>query len=164
LGGQLIGWASTPFDPAWADRYPKRAAIMAIAGPTANLALLLVAGGCLRGGMELGWFGVPRHLSSTALAVAPDGILTWAVTVLSVCFSLNLLLAVLNLIPVPPLDGAGALALVLPAPLARGYRTMLRTSPYLPLIGLYLAWQVIRPLNQAAFRSAVGLLWFPHLG
>ena len=47
--------------------------------------------------MELGWFGVPRRLSSSGLAVAPDGALTWAVTILSVCFSLNLLLAVLNL-------------------------------------------------------------------
>jgi Zn-dependent protease len=162
-GGQLIGWASSPFDPEWADRHPRRAAVMAIAGPTANLTLLILAGILLRGGMELGWFGVPRHLSSSALAAAPDGILTWTVTVLSVCFSLNLLLAVLNLIPFPPLDGAGALALVLPVSIARGYRTMLRTTPYLPLLGLYFAWQVIRPLNQAAFRSAVSLLWFPHL-
>ena len=164
MGGQLIGWASTPFDPQWADRHPRRAAIMAIAGPAANLTLLLLAGLLLRGGMELGWFGVPRRLSSTGLAVAPDGALTWVVTVLSVCFSLNLLLAVLNLLPVPPLDGASAIALVLPESLARGYRTMLRTSPYVALLGLYLAWQVIRPLNHAAFQSAVSLLWFPHLG
>ena len=63
----------------------------------------------------------------------------------------------LNLIPVPPLDGASAIALVLPESFARGYRKMLRTSPYLPLLGLYLAWQVIRPLNHAAFQSAVSL-------
>ena len=109
--------------------------------------------------MELGWFGVPRHLSSSALAAAPDGILTWTVTVLSVCFSLNLLLAVLNLIPFPPLDGAGALALVLPVSIARGYRTMLRTTPYLPLLGLYFAWQVIRPdaLYQSVSQTGLAL-------
>jgi Zn-dependent protease len=164
MGGQLIGWASAPFDPEWAERHPRRAATMAIAGPAANLTLLLVAGLCLRGGMELGWFGVPRRFSSAGLAVAPDGVLTWTVTVLSICFSLNLLLFVLNLIPFPPLDGAGALALVLPTSIARAYRTMLRKSPYLPFLGLYLAWQLIRPLNHAAFGFAIGVLWFPHLG
>src|SRR4029078_5963909 len=28
-----IGWASTPYDPHWAARYPRRAAWMAAAGP-----------------------------------------------------------------------------------------------------------------------------------
>ena len=30
-GGWMIGWASAPYDPNWANRFPKRAAIMAAA-------------------------------------------------------------------------------------------------------------------------------------
>src|SRR5689334_22260672 len=31
--GWAVGWASTPYDPRWAARHPRRAAIMAAAGP-----------------------------------------------------------------------------------------------------------------------------------
>ena len=41
--GWAIGWASTPYDPVWATRHPKRAALMAAAGPVGNLLIALVA-------------------------------------------------------------------------------------------------------------------------
>ena len=31
--GWAMGWASAPYDPVWATRHPRRAAIMAAAGP-----------------------------------------------------------------------------------------------------------------------------------
>src|SRR2546428_1713114 len=34
--GWAVGWASTPYDPIWAARYPRRAALMAAAGPARN--------------------------------------------------------------------------------------------------------------------------------
>ncbi len=34
--GWPMGFASAPFDPAWADRYPRRAALMSLAGPAAT--------------------------------------------------------------------------------------------------------------------------------
>ena len=42
--GQMIGWASAPFDPAWERRYPKRAGLMALAGPAANFILMIIGG------------------------------------------------------------------------------------------------------------------------
>src|SRR3990167_6103885 len=39
LGGWMIGWASAPYDPLWAERHPRRAGLMALAGPGANLLL-----------------------------------------------------------------------------------------------------------------------------
>src|SRR5690348_11364762 len=42
-GGGVIGWASAPYDPAWQQRHPRRAAWMSLAGPAANLALVLIA-------------------------------------------------------------------------------------------------------------------------
>src|SRR4026207_1369115 len=41
--GWAIGWASTPYDTRWATRYPKRAALMAAAGPAGNLSIAFVA-------------------------------------------------------------------------------------------------------------------------
>src|ERR1700743_2260409 len=40
--GQMIGWASAPFDPAWERRFPKRAAVMALAGPAGNFHLIVL--------------------------------------------------------------------------------------------------------------------------
>ena len=41
MSGWPWGYASAPFDPAWAERHPRRAAWMALAGPGANLAIVL---------------------------------------------------------------------------------------------------------------------------
>jgi hypothetical protein len=38
-----MGWASAPYDAAWADRHPRRAAWMALAGPAGNMAVALLA-------------------------------------------------------------------------------------------------------------------------
>jgi hypothetical protein len=42
--GWPFGFASTPYDPIWARRYPRRAAWMSLAGPAANLLLVATAG------------------------------------------------------------------------------------------------------------------------
>ena len=44
IGGWMMGWASAPYDPTWAMQYPKRAALMALAGPVSNLCLAVIAG------------------------------------------------------------------------------------------------------------------------
>src|SRR5688572_25160812 len=51
LSGWMFGWASAPYDPIWAQRSPKRAALMALAGPLSNLLLVLIAGTVLRVGL-----------------------------------------------------------------------------------------------------------------
>src|SRR5436309_5963531 len=49
--GWAVGWASTPYDPLWASRYPRRAAAMAAAGPAGNLLIAVLAFAALRGGL-----------------------------------------------------------------------------------------------------------------
>src|SRR5512145_2951555 len=39
MSHSMLGWASTPFDPAWAQAHPRRAAAMSAAGPAANALL-----------------------------------------------------------------------------------------------------------------------------
>ncbi|MBZ0165999.1 MAG: site-2 protease family protein, partial [Candidatus Omnitrophica bacterium] len=59
LGGWMMGWASAPYDPQWAMTYPKRAALMALAGPVSNLCLVFISGFLLRLGLWLGFFTIP---------------------------------------------------------------------------------------------------------
>jgi Zn-dependent protease len=147
--GWMMGWASAPFDPLWAQRYPRRAAVMALAGPAANLSLTLSAGLLIRGGVALGYFVPPDRVSFTTItAAAPNSPIAAAVLPLSLLFSLNLLLFLFNLLPFPPLDGGGALPLLMTENMARRYQQLVR-HPVLPLIGLLIAWRFFdfqRPL------------------
>ncbi len=50
----MIGWASAPYNPSWQQRYPKRAAWMALAGPAANFALVILAAIAIHVGTSCG--------------------------------------------------------------------------------------------------------------
>lgn len=160
LSGWMLGWASAPYDPRWADRHPKRAGLMALAGPAGNLLLLLISGLVLRVGMGSGLW----HLSEAGslfdfVTAAPGrGNLEGLATFLAIFFSLNLLLLVFNLIPLPPLDGSGALPLVMSDRLAIQYRQALR-HPAASLVGILLAWKVIDWLFYPAWRVLVRLFF-----
>ena len=39
--GWMMGWGSCPYDPHWALNHPKKSCWMALAGPAANLVLVL---------------------------------------------------------------------------------------------------------------------------
>jgi Zn-dependent protease len=152
-GRWMFGWASTPFDPAWARNYPRRAAWMSLAGPAANLLLALAAGMALRAGLQLGVFS-PEPTSFAHLVGAPQGgVASAAGTILSILFTLNLVLFVFNLFPIPPLDGAGALGLLLPEDAARRLQEWF-SSPGLALAGLLAVWwlfpRVFAPIHGVA--------------
>ena len=77
---------------------------------------------------------------------------------ISMMFSLNLILTVLNLIPFPPLDGSGAIALFMSDETARRYRDFVR-NPAFGWIGLILAWKVFDPVFRPIFLFAINLLY-----
>lgn len=144
LSGWMIGWASAPYDPMWAQRHPRRSAIMSAAGPLANLLLVVVAGVSIRAGMAAGVFAAPESVTFTVVTEAVAGVpagLEAAAVLLSILFTLNLLLFAFNLIPFPPLDGSGVLPLVLPERAARRYQETLLAQPMLALAGLLVAWR-----------------------
>jgi Zn-dependent protease len=158
MGGLMIGWASTPLDPRWAYVHPKRAAVMAAAGPAANLALVLLAALALRIGVAAGWFE-PEPVARFALAVAPGGgVGESVILVLSWVFTLNLVLFVFNLIPVPPLDGSSVVGLFVSEQNARRLQEWM-AQPMLAIGGLLLAWLVMREIVSPVLRVAVQLLY-----
>jgi Zn-dependent protease len=160
LGGWMIGWASAPYDPLWRDRHPLRAAWMALAGPVANVTLVLTAAVAIRLLIIARVLAAPdkvrfTHIVDAASPGIPEGLAFF----LSILFSLNLLLALFNLIPVPPLDGSSAIGLVLGENGARRFAALTR-NPTLAIVGLILCWRVFPYIFQPVFWTSLRLLYF----
>jgi Zn-dependent protease len=161
MHGWPFGFASTPYDPFWMYRYPRRAAWMALAGPATNLLLVAAAGLVLRFGMALGYLDVPTHVRLTQVLIGTNGgYWASAAVLLSMLFVLNLILAVLNLLPVPPLDGSGAVLLFLRQDQVEAYQNLLQ-HPLMSVIGLLVAWYFFNPLVGPVLRAALRLLYGP---
>ncbi|HKJ10078.1 MAG TPA: site-2 protease family protein [Gammaproteobacteria bacterium] len=150
LGGFIFGWAK-PVPVDYRNlRNPKRdMALVAIAGPLANFVMafgwaLVAKLGFTLGGSGSLWFARPL------IWMGEFGIV------------LNLVLMVLNLLPLPPLDGGRVLTGLLPGPMA--YRFS-RIEPYgfFILLGLlvthilgYILWPPVQYL-RAVLSAVVGL-------
>ena len=114
--GFLFGWAKPV--PVHFGRLgsPRRDMILvAAAGPGINLGLALV--------------------SALALAVLPSGDSSTLATSLNISIFINVLLAIFNMLPLPPLDGGRVLTGLLPGRLARPFAQIERYGFFI-LIGL----------------------------
>jgi Zn-dependent protease len=148
VGSQMIGWASAPYDPLWARRHPRRAALMSLAGPMANFALVLIAALLLNLGAAAGLFKNSEQAGGI-------------VVFLGTLFSLNILLGIFNLIPIPPLDGFTVLALFLPEAAALklfdlGFQVR-RFSFLILLLGWQYFGSILNPIRHAAIHYLLPL-------
>ena len=113
LGGFLFGWAKPVPVGVRNLKHPRRdMALVAIAGPLANAAMALAWGLLLKLSLAVGseegiWLGL-RYMAMAGIMI-------------------NLVLMVLNLLPLPPLDGGRVLNGLLPE---RYARVMDRIEPY----------------------------------
>jgi Zn-dependent protease len=69
---------------------------------------------------------------------------------------INLVLAIFNLIPVPPLDGSKILFALLPADRENIRIFLERNSLILILLVLFFAWNIISPIISILFGLIVG--------
>lgn len=146
LGGFLFGWAK-PVPITWENlRQPKRdMAWVAVAGPLANLLMALFWTLVTRLGLMLGHTneGLAMYLLYTGVA----GIF------------INILLMLLNLLPLPPLDGSRVVTALLPGPLAYRYN---RLEPYgFPILILLLVSGILGSILLPAIFTL--LLWFTSM-
>ncbi len=105
-GAPLLGWAKpVPVDFRYLKQPRRDFMVIAAAGPISNLILAVVAAVVLQ--------VTPLGLGGGGIAVAaPVAVLALKVV------QINLLLALFNLVPVPPLDGGNVLGGLLPPHLA----------------------------------------------
>jgi Zn-dependent protease len=105
LNAPVIGWAKPVPVDVRNLREPRRDfALIALAGPVSNLILA---------GMAAGIFAFVRPQVRIMEAMSPMA------TAVLMAVLINVLLAVFNMIPIPPLDGGNVLLGVAPLPLAR---------------------------------------------
>lgn len=160
MGGWMMGWASAPYDPLWAQRHPKRAAWMSLAGPCANFSLAILAGILIRIGFWTHLLRFPESISFThVIEPASAGVATGVATFLSLLFSLNLLLGVFNLLPIPPLDGFGVMGLFLTENAASRFQAFGWSLRGFTFIGLVIAWQIFDPIFQPIFGFSLRVLY-----
>jgi Zn-dependent protease len=157
--GWAIGWASTPYDPRWAARHPRRAASMAAAGPVGNLVIAAGAFLALKAGLAADVFVAAERARYHHLvdAAGEASWLTGVGDLLSILLVLNVLLFVFNMLPIPPLDGASAIGGVLPERVAATLRTVM-ANPVFSLLGILIAWQVFPPIARPLFNALLHLL------
>lgn len=161
--GWMMGWASTPYDPEWGARHPRRLAAMSAAGPASHFVLLAIGFAILKGFLAAGVFTAPGTFTFSQIVVpapgTPSQSILFAVALsLSVLVNLNLLLGLFNLIPLPPLDGAGVVQGLFPGSVG-ALLQRLQGNPMGALIGLVIAWQVFGYIAGPAFRLLLRLLY-----
>lgn len=107
VGSPIVfgGAKPVPVDPRYFSNPRQGMGIVAIAGPISNF---IIAGGCLA-----------LIYGSAALGAEEHALGSLMVGLLTIGYLVNLVLALFNLLPVPPLDGGRIAVALLPLPAAR---------------------------------------------
>jgi len=141
--GFMFGWAKpVPYNPYNLRNQKYGDALVAVAGPISNLAIALI-------------FGIIFRYSAL-----------WGLTneiFLSACQTiilLNLVLAIFNLVPIPPLDGSKILFAFLPYRYIEFRRTLERYSFVFILFFIFFLWKLIVPLVFFLFSFITGIPFF----
>jgi Zn-dependent protease len=137
-GGLIIGWAKpVPFNPYNLRDQKWGEAKVAIAGPLSNIFIALVFGLLIR-------FGIAMQFGQAFVYIS------------SVIVLINLMLAVFNLVPIPPLDGSKVLFSLLPYNMNYIREFLERNGIYLMLFFIFFLWKFIYPIVSLGFSLITG--------
>jgi Zn-dependent protease len=140
LSGFTFGWAKpVEYNPYNLKNKRQGEFLIAIAGPISNLLLALVFGTIIRFAISGATFSAPF------------------IEICSYIVIINLVLAIFNLIPLPPLDGSKLLFAWLPNQYGQ-IRMMMETyAPIFVLIVVFFLWRFVSPIIPWAFKLITGV-------
>lgn len=141
LGGIVIGWAKpVPYNPNNLKNPRSGAAKIGAAGPAANLLLAVIFGIILRIMTASGY--EPQFLGELFVIIV----------------YLNILLAIFNLVPIPPLDGSKILFALLPSNQASAELVSFleRYGMFILLAFIFFGFSLITPLINTLFFFITG--------
>jgi Zn-dependent protease len=139
-----FGWGRpVPFNPMRMRSHRVGAALVGLAGPAANFVLALVAA-----------IGVRILFSTGTGAFEVD----FSLILLDMLVTLNVVLGVFNLLPIPPLDGSRLLSIFLPPSRQSIIYFLDRYGIFLLLALLILAPNLLTPLFRSITRALYGLV------
>lgn len=138
-GGVIIGWAKpVPFNPYNLRNQRWGEALVAFAGPLSNIIIAIIFALIIRSVYSGGF------LSDNFFFLA--GYLVF----------INIILALFNLIPIPPLDGSKILFAILPHRMQGIRESLERYGLILVFILVFMLWKFLAPLAESVFSLFVG--------
>ncbi len=144
LAGFTFGWAKpVPYNPYNLKDKRMGEFLIAIAGPASNTLIAL-------------FFGLVIRYITTNVHTASDN-LTSFVTIVSYIVIINIVLAVFNLVPLPPLDGSKLLFAILPDRYIRVRHILEAYAPIWILIVVLFLWQIVSPVIPFIFKFITGV-------
>lgn len=159
----LIGWAKpTPVNPLrWRNKRVANFWVSA-AGIISNAIIATFAGILMRILFEANLVGLRLHpfYGLVAFARSDSLIAEGATKLLSTFFTLNVALAIFNLLPIPPLDGSKILSSILPSSFEPGLEALERFGYIILIIAVFtgvfgVIFSIVMPL--AAYPFTIGL-------
>jgi len=135
----IIGWAKpVPFNPNNLRNKKRGAALVALAGPLTNILIALFFGIIFR--ISLLFHNLPLSFGAFLMVII------W----------INLLLAVFNLVPLPPLDGSKLLFSLFPLSWIKVETWLERYGFLLLLMFIFFGFELILPIILFLFRLIAG--------
>lgn len=139
-GGLLFGWAKpVPVDPRNFRSYRKGDILVSLAGVAANLLLVVGFTALMAGAVWLDRLTGVAGIADVLYRMAGLGVI------------LNLILAIFNLIPLPPLDGSHVVAHLLPRSLRGGYRSLGRYGLGILMVLVFVVPEALSALLWPAY-------------
>jgi Zn-dependent protease len=154
-GGYLIGWARpTPVIPANLSNPRRDNMLVAAAGPFSNILSVLL--------LAILWHAAWSFTNKDRFMQPGEGIPILFCYVFGIGILLNLMLAVFNMLPIPPLDGSGVLEYLLPKELLPHY-AKIRPYGFVILLLLFYFAGFGRWMGYIIgyLASLLGLVWIP---
>jgi Zn-dependent protease len=141
-GGIILGWAKpVPYNPMNLKNPKKGGALIAFAGPASNLVVALVFAIFYR---ILTY--VPQ-VSATFLAIEP----LFASVVM-----INIMLAIFNLVPIPPLDGSKILFAFIPKKYEHIADIFEQYGFFILILFIFLGVEFLSPIVRLLYRLFIG--------